>query len=246
MPTIQIAGADGFAEAYLAGDSGPGVLFFIDAFGLRPQIETMLERIAGWGYVVMAPNLFYRSGDAASLAPQVDLRESGAREEFFATVKPRLEVLTSDRARADIAAYLAALRAIEGVSDAPMGVTGYCLGARLATYAAGDHPDDVAAVGAFHGGRLVTDAGDSPHLSLATARAEFVYGHADGDPSMPPEAIELLDEALRENGLTAVNEVYPGARHGYTMADTSTYDEVSAERHYGELRRLLERALSPR
>ena len=98
-------------------------------------------------------------------------------------------------------------------------------------------------MGGFHGGRLATEAEDSPHLLLGNARAEFVYGHADGDASMPPEDIERLGAALAEAGLTATNEVYPGAPHGYTMADTSTYQEAGSERSFAELEALFARHL---
>lgn len=247
---IEIPAADGTAEAYVAGhevgETRPGVLFFIDAIGLRLQIERMVDRIAEWGYTVLAPNLFYRTGSASSLAPTTDLREPGAREAFFASVAPRMQDLTPERLRRDITAYIAVLRSLPAVAESGIGVTGYCMGARAATYAAGDHPDDVVAVGGFHGGRLVTDTADSPHLGLASARAEFVYGHAENDQSMPPESVEALGQALHRHGLTASNEVYPGAAHGYTMADTSMYDEAAAERHFRELRALFERTLTPR
>lgn len=247
---IEIPAADGTAEAYIAGhevgETRPGVLFFIDAIGLRLQIERMVDRIAEWGYTVLAPNLFYRTGGASSLAPTTDLREKGAREAFFATVGPRMRDLTSERVRRDITVYIEVLRSLPAVAPSGIGVTGYCMGARVATYAAGDHPDDVVAVGGFHGGRLVTDAEDSPHLGLVNARAEFIYGHAENDGSMPPEAVERLGSALRSHGLSASNEIYPGAAHGYTMADTSAYDEAAAERHFAELRALFGRALAPR
>lgn len=247
MTTIDIAAPDGSCEAYVARPSEagehPGVLFYIDAIGLRPQIEQMADRIADWGYVVLAPNLFYRTGTAAELAPAADLRQPGEREKFFGTVGPRMEALTTERTDADTDAYLETLRGLEGVSAGPVGATGYCLGARLSTRAGGKHPDLVAAVGGFHGGRLVTDTPDSPHLTLADARAEFVYGHADNDASMPPEAVAALGETLREHGLTATNEIYAGAPHGYTMADTSMYDEAGAERHFGALEALLARTL---
>ena len=86
--TTEVQAADGAAEAYLAGKPGdPGVLFYIDAIGLRPQIEDMADRIASWGYVVLAPNVFYRDGAAADLAPKKDLREPGAREERHGLVE---------------------------------------------------------------------------------------------------------------------------------------------------------------
>jgi carboxymethylenebutenolidase len=89
----------------------------------------------------------------------------------------------------------------------------------------------------------VTDAEDSPHHGLPRARAEFVYGHADHDASMPPEAVEALGVALTEAGLVHTNAIYPDAPHGYTMADTSMYQEVGAQRHYEELRALFARTL---
>ncbi|MCD4524305.1 dienelactone hydrolase family protein [Nocardioides sp. cx-173] len=245
MDLLDLPAADGTAEAYLArpaSGSGPGVLLFMDAIGLRPQIQEMCDRIAGWGYVVLAPNVFYREGSVAELAPRVDLRAPGGREEFFAEAMPRVHRLTPDLAVPDIAAYVQALRDLPGVTEGPIGVTGYCMGARLAVRAATSHPALVTACAGFHGAGLVTDEPDSPHLGLSAARAEFVFGHAHEDASMPPEAVDALGRALLEHGLIAANEVYP-APHGYTMADTSAYDEAAAERHFTELQALLARAL---
>jgi carboxymethylenebutenolidase len=246
MDLIELPAADGTAEALLARPatgSGPGVLFFMDAIGLRPRIQEMCERIAGWGYVVLAPNVFYRDGTVAEIAPKADLREPGAREEFFAAAMPRVHGLTPDLAVPDIAAYVQYLRGLSAVVEGPIGTTGYCMGARLAVRAATSHPAQVTACAGFHGGGLVTDEPDSPHAGLGSARAEFVFGHADQDPSMPPQAVDALGEALRAHGLTASNEIYPGAPHGYTMSDTSAYDEAATERHFTELRALLARVL---
>ncbi|MFC6342381.1 dienelactone hydrolase family protein, partial [Nocardioides hankookensis] len=101
--TIEIQAADGAAEAYLTGEAGsPGVLFYVDAIGLRPQIEEMADRIASWGYVVLAPHVFYRDGRAADLAPQGDLRDEGAREAFFGGgVMDRVGALTPDKSGPD-------------------------------------------------------------------------------------------------------------------------------------------------
>lgn len=251
---IEIVTDDGPAEAIRATPSGevgasgphPGVLLFMDAIGLRPQIAAMAQRIADWGYVVLAPNLFHRLGRAADLAPTTDLRAPGEREAFIKTVMPRIRTLTTARLEADVAAYLAALRADPDVAPGPIAVTGYCMGARGAVRAACWHPDDVAACGGFHGGGLATESADSPHLGLPSARARFVFGHADHDASMAPDAVARLGRALTDAGLEASNEVYPGAMHGYTMADTSAYDEAAAERHYVELRALLATLGSPR
>ncbi len=245
--TIEIKTDAGTAEAYLTrpdGDGGPrpGVLMFMDAIGLRPRIERMADRIASWGYVVLAPNVFHRDGSAAELAPPGDLTIAENREEYFARggVMERVQGYTPEQSDPDT------LRWVETLLEharAPIGVTGYCMGARLATRAAGLRPDVVAAVGGFHGGGLVVDGPNSPHLMLAKARAEFVYGHADGDHSMPVEAVEQLGAALEAAGLRHTNEIYEGAQHGYTMADTAPYHEAATERHFGALRGLFERTL---
>jgi carboxymethylenebutenolidase len=247
VETIEIEmEGDGVAEAYVARPAGegehPGLLFFMDAIGLRPQIAGMCQRIADWGYVVVAPNVFHRDGRADDLAPKVDLRAPGEREAFFAEAMPRVQALTADLAEQDIPVYLATLRDLPGVAGGPVGATGYCMGARLSVRTGCLDPE-VAAVGGFHGGGLVTDADDSPHLGLPQAEAQFVFGHADNDRSMPPEAIARLGEALDDAGLVATNEVYGGAAHGYTMADTPMYDEAAAERHFVELEALLSRTL---
>ncbi|GAA1081314.1 dienelactone hydrolase family protein [Tsukamurella spumae] len=239
----------GIADAYFArpqtDDPVPGVLLFIDAIGLRPQIASMADRIASWGYAVLAPNVFYRDGDAAATSPDEPLDTPEARERFMGGAMKRVMGLTPDKSEPDTDAYLAALLAQPGVTG-PVGVTGYCLGARLSTLAAIAHPDTVVACGGFHGSRIATDEPDSIHLGLPRARAEFVYGHADHDTSMPPEAVELLGAALASAGLTATNAIYPDAPHGYTMADTPNYQEAGSERHFTELEALFARTLGDR
>ena len=246
MDLFTIDAPDGPAEAYVArpeSGSGPGVLFFIDAIGLRPRIAEMADRIASWGYVVLAPNILYRSGTAAETSPTADLRQPGAREAFFAQTGSRIEAITAPRAEADIRVWTDTLAGLEGVDpDGPFGTVGFCMGARLAIRASG-LDQRYAAVGGFHGGALATDAPDSPHLSLATARAEYVFGHADNDGSMPPEQVARLGAALDAAGLVASNEIYPGAAHGYSMDDTSMYDEAATERMFTELEALFARTL---
>jgi carboxymethylenebutenolidase len=230
--TIEIPVPDGTAEALLAGPddgSAPGVLFYMDAFGLRPQIADMADRIAAWGYTVLAPNVFHRDGVVADLADDRD------------HAMDRVRALTPVLVAADVPAYVSALR--EACASGPVGTTGYCMGARLAVRTANGHPDDVAAAGGFHGGGLATDDPDSPHLGVAGARAEFVFGHADNDRSMPPEAVARLGQALSEAGRMFINDVYAGAPHGYTMNDTPAYHPASAERHYRVLEELFARTL---
>ncbi|GAA3603376.1 dienelactone hydrolase family protein [Marihabitans asiaticum] len=244
-PLFEICAADGIAEAVIARpDAGthPGVLLFMDAIGLRPQIEEMADRIASWGYVVLAPNTFYRSGRAEETTPSADLRDPDERAAYAKVSAEYLAELTGERMEADLPHYVEALRGLDGVDDGPIGVTGYCMGARFATRAAGLEPT-VAACGGFHGAEVATEEEDSPHTRVARSTAAFVYGHADQDKLNPPEAIARLDEALEAAGVDHVTSVYPDAPHGFTMADTSSYQQAGAERHFEELRALLERAL---
>jgi carboxymethylenebutenolidase len=243
---LSISGADGRAEAIVAmppGGRGPGVLFFMDAFGLRPRIEEMAAEIADWGYVVLAPNVFYREGAVAELVPTGDLGTPEGRESFWRVAGPRIRHLTPDLAGRDIGAYLAALGGLPGVVPGPVGVVGFCMGARLAVRAAGGHPGVVAACAGFHGGGLATDAEDSPHRELATATAEFVFGHADHDRSMTAADVATLGAALAAAGVTARNEIYQGAPHGYTMADTSSWHEAAYLRAFANLKDLFARTL---
>lgn len=235
---IDLSTTDGTVEAYHSGDETvPGVLFFIDAIGLRPQIFSMCDRVASWGYSVLAPNVLHRSGPVAEVRPDGPLDTDEKRAAFFEKAMPRVNALTAELAETDIPQYVAALRGLAG--GGPIGTTGYCMGARLAVRAAGLEPT-VAACGGFHGGGLATEEPDSPHTRIAGSQAAYVFGHADGDRSMPPEQVERLEQALVAAGRPHTNEIYPGAAHGYTMADTTMYDEASAERHFTQLRALLD------
>jgi carboxymethylenebutenolidase len=245
---IQIPAAEGTAEALVARPSTgqgpfPGVILYMDAFGLRPRIEDMAQRVADWGYVVLAPNVFYREGTVAELAPGGDMTSPEGRRAAGKAAFPRVGRLTSAKALPDIESWVAALSTLDGVARGPIGTFGYCMGARLAVRTATAHPEVVAACGGFHGGGLATDEPDSPHRGLSQATAEFVFGHADHDQSMGPGAVARLGEALKAAGLKASNEVYHGASHGYSMADTSAFHEEATERHFRELRALLDRTL---
>lgn len=242
--TIDISTPDGTANAYLAAPddaSHPGVLFIMDAFGLRPTIDEMVDRIAADGYVVLAPNVFYRGG-RSPLPSAPDLSDPEQRGRFFQSMRPLMEELTPERIAADGGAYLDTLA--QAGARGPVAITGYCMGARLGWRIAAAHPDRVAALAGFHAGGLVTDDPDSPHLSARHISAELYFGFADQDRSMTPEQISTLERTLDEAGIRYRSEIYEGAQHGYTMEDTAAYNEAARERHFRELRALLSRTLS--
>jgi carboxymethylenebutenolidase len=241
---VDIPTEDGTADAYLAhpgdGSPHPAVLLYMDAFGLRPQLTSMADRLAGAGYTVLVPNLFYRHGRT----PVVELPEfidPEARPEIFQKVGPLIMSMTPDLAARDAGAYLRWLAECPVAADGPVALTGYCMGARLTLFTAGAHPERVAAVAGFHGARLATDTPDSPHLMAEHITAEVYFGHADGDPSLPVEEIDRFEEALTAAGVRHHCEVYTGAHHGYTQADTSAYNQAADERHWAALFDLLKR-----
>jgi carboxymethylenebutenolidase len=242
---VDVKTRDGVADAYLArpddkGGSFPGVLLLVDVFGLRPQIERMADRIAAHGFVVLAPNVFYRAGRA----PVVELdglADPERRGEIFAQARPLMQALTTERIVADGDAYLALL---EEVGNGRVAIAGYCMGGRLGWRIAAAYPDRVAALGGFHTGGLVTDDEESPHRSAGEITAEVYLGHADNDKSMTAESIAAVEAALEEAGVTYTSKLYEGAGHGYTMADTAAYHEAAAERHYEELFSLLDRTVA--
>jgi carboxymethylenebutenolidase len=230
---VEITMPDGVANAYVARpDDGPhpGVLFIMDAYGLRSTTEEMADRIADGGYVVLAPNVFYRAG-RSPVRPGMDFQE----------IRPLIEQLTPERVAADGAAYLDYLGGT--AASGPVAITGYCMGGRIGWWIAASHPDRVAALAAFHTGSLVTEGPQSPHRHAAEITAELYFGFADQDRNMTAEQIETFERALQDAGARYRAEVYDGARHGYTMADSAAYDETARERHFRELRALLERTL---
>ena len=156
-----------------------------------------------------------------------------------------MQALTPDLAVRDAGAYLGFLAALPQTAEGPAGTVGYCMGAALALRTAAAFPDGVAAAAGFHGGNLATEDPDSPHRAAVGigAGAELYFGHADADPALPPEQIERLDAALTAAGVRFAAEVYAGAGHGYTQADTASYHPDAAERHWKALLDLFGRTL---
>ncbi|MCM6778178.1 dienelactone hydrolase family protein [Nocardia sp. CDC159] len=244
--SVDVPTPDGVADAYVAypddGAAHPGVLLYMDAFGLRPALLRLVDRIAEHGYTVLAPNLFYRHGRTPvfELPEFIDFQQ---RPDLFGTIMPLVHELTAEVIVPDAGAYLDWLAAFDRTAPGPFGATGYCMGGRQSLRTAAAYPNRIAAAAGFHTGGLVTDGTDSPHLDVATVRAELYFGHADEDPSMNPDQIETLDKALAAAGVRHRTEVYRGAQHGYTQSDTSAYNAEADERHLRELLALFERTL---
>jgi carboxymethylenebutenolidase len=241
---VEIETPDGVANAYLTRPDGaphPGVLFIPDAFGLRTAIEEMADRVAAGGYVVLAPNVFYRAGRApveALVGPVDGEHRAGA----FQAVLPLIRELTPERVAADGGAYLEYLK--REAAPGSLGVTGYCMGGRLAWRIAATYPGRVAALAAFHTAGLVSEDPESAHLSAARlAPVQAYFGFADEDPGATLEQIATLRQALDAAGVRYTAEIFEGARHGYAVPDAPAYDKDASERQFRELLALLRRTV---
>ena len=237
---------DGACDAFLAypEDKGPwpAVLFLMDAFGPRAWLYEMAKTIASRGYFVLLPNLFYR----VRRAPVVDLKFPLRPEDMPEALKqimPFFQSFSPELGMRDAGAFFEFLARQKQVLPGKIGITGYCLGGRLAVLTAGTYPDRVAAAASFHAAGMATDAPASPHRLLGRVQAELYIAHADYDKNNPPEQIERLKKALDEAGVRCEAELYSGASHGFTMADLPAYNEAALKRHWEKLFALLDRSL---
>src|SRR4051812_5383907 len=247
MPTrtLQIPTADGQADAFAAfpdrGERHPGVLLYMNGFGVRPVLREMARELAGHGYYVLVPNIFYRHGPAPVIEVPDYIGEE-VRPAVIAQLMPLLEAHTTERVLRDADAFLRFLTAQPEVSGGPVAVIGYCVGAVLAIRTAAAHPGQVAALAGFHPGPLVTDAPDSPHRLIPELTAQVHLGLAEDD--MAPEAVTELNQALDAAGVEHTTEIYPGTVHGFTMTDTSAFNASGLQRHWDRLLPLLGRTLA--
>lgn len=240
---VSIKTPDGSCDAafiHPASGSHPGVLIWTDAFGLRPSMRGIARRLASEGYSVLVPNPFYRVGKAPfwDSAAAVDFSDPATR----AKLGPLMgSVNAAGAAETDAVACVAFLDAQRHVDKAKkIGTQGYCMGGALVVRAAAAVPDRIGAGASFHGGGLVTDKPDSPHLLAPRIKARMYFGIAANDDQKQPDAKDKLKKAFDDAGVPAQIEVYP-AKHGWCVPDmpndngTPIYSPPDAERAWGKL-----------
>ncbi len=219
--------------------SYPGVLIWPDAFGLRPSLRTIGRNIASEGYSVLVPNPFYR----VSKAPFTDASKFNFQNpDDMAKLRPLMASVTAPgNAEKDAAAYVAFLDAQKEVNTAKkIGTQGYCMGGPLVMRTAATIPDRIGAGASFHGGGLVTDKPDSPHLLAPKIKARMYIGIASSDDQKQPDAKDKLRAAFAAARVTAEIEVYP-AQHGWCIPDmpmrdgAPIYNKEQAERAWAKL-----------
>lgn len=240
---VEIWTEDGTADAVLFRPEGsgkfPGVMHLPDIGGIRDSHKGMAKRLAEQGYVVLLPNVFYRSGKTPVWAFPFKMGEDRSMKRMGELAGG----LPPDAMERDASAYVDFLAKQEGVSGAPMGVVGYCFTGGMAMRTAAARPEKVGAAASFHGGHLYTDQPSSAHTVLPRVKARLYFGHADGDPFMPKDAIDNFEKTLAAWGGKYQSEIYPGAKHSWTVPDSPVYDKPQADRAFGKLTELFQAAL---
>ena len=215
-----------------------GVLIWPDAFGLRPAKKQMAKRLAEAGYSVLVVNQYYRS----QRAPIVNTTNFA---EVSDTLRPLMGTLNAETQMRDARAFVTFLDGQASVDgNRKMGTMGYCMGGPFTMRTAAAVPDRIGAAASFHGGSLVTDAADSPHLLVPKMKAHYLFAIAENDDENQPEAKDVLRDAFSQVGLPAEIEVYTGALHGWCPPDSTVYHEAQAERAWSRLLVLFENALA--
>ena len=237
---VQIRTADGACPAALFAStaSRAGVILYMDAFGPRPALYQMAERLAGDGYTVLVPDLYYRHG---AYGPY-NARTAFSDEQIATKIRSMMAATTQAMTQADTAAFLDTLFGLGATG--PVGVVGYCMGGARALNCAAAHPERIAAAASFHGGNLASEAPDSPHRQAASIKARVYVGSAGIDKSFPPEQSAKLIEALRIAEVDHTIENYVGMAHGWAVPDHTVYNAAGAERHWARLNTLFAETLS--
>ena len=241
--TVDIATRDGAMESFVCrperGGPHPVILFLMDAPGIREELRDMARRLATSGYCVLLPNLYYRAGRDTKYGPDVLVHGSPEHQRMRAvrtkmTIPPVMD---------DVAAMLAFADAQAGVKRGPVGVHCYCMSGPYALAAAARYPDRIAAAASFYGTWLVSDAVQSPHLSLGKAKRELYIACAVFDDLAPLPMVAELRSLFEKAGSPGEIELYPGVHHGFAFPQRKIYDKPAAERHWERLMALYRRQL---
>lgn len=241
---VDIKTPAGTADAYFvhpAGGKHPGVLIWPDIFGLRPAFKQMATRLAESGYAVLVINPFYRTKRAPTAPEHPDFNDPPTRDALMALAGS----LTPDTAAVDATAFVAFLDAQAGVDrKKKIGTTGYCMGGPFVLRTAALFPDRIGAGATFHGGGLVTDKPDSPHLLIPKMKARCLIAIAENDDQKEPNAKAALREAFAKAHLPAEIAVYAGTLHGWCPPDSHVYNRDQAEKAWSRQLALFGEALA--
>jgi len=243
--TLDIATTAGKMETFVVhperGGPHPAIIFMMDAPGIRDELRDMARRLATSGYCVLLPNLYYRAGRDTMYGPDV-LVKGSAEQARMRAVRTKM---TIPPVMDDVAAMLAWIDGYKAAAKGAVGCHGYCMSGPYALAAAARYPERIAAAASFYGTWLVSDAEESPHLSLGKAKGELYIGCAEHDELAPLDMVEKLRGLFAQSGNPGELEIYPTVHHGFAFPQRWCYDKPAAERHWERLLALYRRRLPP-
>jgi carboxymethylenebutenolidase len=241
---VEVKTPDGTADAYFAHPAEgvhPGVLMWPDIFGLRPAFRHMGRRLAEAGYAVLVVNPFYRTRHAPTAPENPDFNDPATRDALMALMGS----LTPEIVVRDARAYVGWLDSQPAVDrKRRVGTLGYCMSGPYTLRTAAALPERIGAGASFHGGAMVTDKPDSPHLVVPKIKAHFLIAIASNDDQRQPQQKTVLRDAFAGAHVPAEIEVYAGALHGWCPPDSRVYNDAQAERAWGRLLELFRTTLS--
>lgn len=240
--TLDLATKDGAMETFIVHPergAHPPVLMLMDAPGIREELYEMARRLASVGFYVMLPNLYYRAGRDTKYGPDV-LTKGSAEQARMRAVRTKM---TIPPVMDDVAAMIAYADADKAAKPGPVGTHGYCMSGPYSLAAAARFPARVAAAASFYGTWLVSDAVESPHLSLAKATGELYIGCAEHDELAPLPMVAELRALFEASGNPGELEMYPAVHHGFAFPQRWCYDKSATERHWERLIALYRRRL---
>lgn len=241
--TLDIHTVDGAMETFTCrperGGPHPVVFLLMDAPGVREELRDMARRLGTVGYYVLLPNLYYRAGRDTIYGPDV-LKEGSAERERMRAVRTKM---TIPPAMEDVGAMLSFVEGRKEARAERVGVHGYCMSGPYALAAAARYPGRIGAAASFYGTWLVSDAEESPHLSLGKAKGELYIACAEHDDLAPLPMVDELKKLFEQSGAAGELERYPGVHHGFAFPERWCYDKPAAERHWERLFALYRRNL---
>lgn len=241
--TLDIPTRDGAMETFICrperGGPYPPVLFLMDAPGIRDELRDMAHRLATVGYYVLLPNLYYRAGRDTIFGPDV-LDQGSAERDRMRAVRTKM---TIPPVMDDVAAMITFVEGDSAAKPGPVGVHGYCMSGPYALAAAARYPERITAAASFYGTWLVSDAEESPHLSLGKVKGELYIACAEHDELAPMPMVEELRGLFHRAVCPGEIELYQGVHHGFAFPQRWCYDKPAAERHWERLIALYRRRL---
>ena len=241
--TLDIPTRDGAMESFICHPERhgphPAILMLMDAPGIREELRDMARRLASIGFYVVLPNLYYRAGRDSVFGPGV-LKQGDPERDRMRAIRPKM---TIPPVMSDVAAMLAFLDTQPAVKPGAVGTHGYCMSGPYALAAAARFPGRISAAASIYGTWLVSDAEESPHLTLSQGRAELYICCAEHDELAPLPMVAELQALFDASGARGELEIHPGVHHGFAFPERWCFDKPAAERHWERLISLYRRRL---